>query len=53
MNIRLRLLLDRACIKKYVQNNISMYIMHSWDNIILGGCLDTLGMFMEERKIAL
>ena len=53
MNIRLRLPLDRACIKKYPQNNISMHIMHSWDNVILGRVIDTLGMFMEERKIAL
>ena len=53
MNIRLLLHLDRACIKKYVQNNLSMHIMHSWDNVILGGLIDTLGMFMEERKIAL
>ena len=53
MNIRLRLPLDRACIKRYSQNNTSMYIMHSWDNVILGGVIDSLGMFMEERKIAL
>ncbi len=53
MNIRLRLPLDRACIKKYSQNNTSMHIMHNWDNVILGGVIDSLGMFMEEKKIAL
>ena len=53
MNNRLHLLSNRACFKKYVQNNTSMHIMHSWDNVILGGVIDSLGMFMEERKIAL
>ena len=53
MNDRLQLLSNRACFKNRFQNNISMHSMHSWNTVILGGCLDTLGMFMEERKIAL
>ena len=31
----------------------SMYSRHSWDNVILRECIVPLGMFMEERKIAL
>ena len=53
MNNRLHLLSNRAYFKKRFQSNISMHIMHSWDNVILGGIIDSLGMFMEERKIAL
>ena len=50
---RLHLLSNRAYFKKSFQSNITMHIMHSWNTVILGGCLDTLGMLMEERKIAL
>ena len=53
MNNRLYLLSNRACYKIRFQNNISMHSMHSWNTNIYCECLDTLGMFMEERKIAL
>ena len=53
MNIRLLLPLNHAWIKRYLQNNTSMHIMHSWNNVILGGVIDSLGMLMEEREIAL
>ena len=50
---RLHLLSNCAYFKKFFQSKITMHNMHSWNTVILGGCLDTLGMFMEERKIAL
>ena len=53
MNDRLHLLLNHAYFKKRFQSIISMHIMHSWNNIILGGVIDSLGMLMEEREIAL
>ena len=50
---------NRAClaISDYMLRegiiNHSMHNMHSWNTIILPNHLDSLGMFMEEREIAL